>query len=109
MFGGGRNVVHVKYEDLRFDTISELERIVYELSNKNIDGNEALRIVDQFSFEKQSGRKPGQESTSSFMRKGIVGDWKNYFTLEAKKKFDYYAGDALIGLGYEKDHSWVFK
>ena len=41
------------------------------------------------------------------MRKGIVGDWKNYFNKEAREIFNHYAGDQLIKLGYEKDRSWV--
>jgi hypothetical protein len=41
------------------------------------------------------------------MRKGVIGDWRNHFTEEACKVFDQFAGNELIRLGYEKDHSWV--
>jgi hypothetical protein len=47
------------------------------------------------------------ESKGNFLRKGIAGDWKNAFTPEAARVFDAYAGDLLIELGYERDHSWV--
>jgi len=47
------------------------------------------------------------EDKKSFLRKGISGDWKTHFSLEAKQVFNYYAGDILIGLGYEKDGTWL--
>lgn len=99
--------VHVRYEDLRADTVGELRRILQELTNRSRDDTDLAAIVDKFSFEKMSGRKVGQSDSRSFMRKGVVGDWKNYFDREAKKRFCGYAGDALIKLGYEADHSWV--
>jgi len=104
---GHRDVVHVKYEDLRTDTAKELARVVKGLSGKELDEQKVTELVDKYSFEKQSGRKPGEESTSSFLRKGIVGDWKNQFSQEAKEVFEHYAGGALLKLGYEKDNSWV--
>jgi len=96
-----------KYEDLRSCPVEELRRIVAELTGKSVGVQRAEQIVDRYSFERQSGRRPGQEKKSSFMRKGVVGDWKNHFNLEARRAFDYWAGDELILLGYEKDRSWV--
>lgn len=37
----------------------------------------------------------------------MIGDWRNNFTQEARQVFDYYAGDELILLGYERDRDWV--
>lgn len=107
VWGNRSNVIHVKYEKLRAETAGELKRIIFTLSEKKLSSERATEIADNFSFEKQSGRKPGQENLKSFMRKGVVGDWKNYFSPDAKQLFDKYAGEALIGLGYEKDHSWI--
>ena len=69
--------------------------------------NNANEIVEKYSFEKLSGRKQGQENNSKFLRKGIAGDWKNYFNKEARELFDFYAGAQLVKLGYEKDRSWA--
>ena len=102
-----RNVTHVKYEDLRMATASELRRIHRELLGRDFPEQAAAEIADKYSFEKQSGRAPGVENRGSFMRKGVVGDWKNHFTPEARELFDAYAGEALIKLGYEPDHSWA--
>lgn len=101
------NVIYVKYEDLRRNTDKEIQRIVYALTGKDIALDDANRIAEEFSFENQSKRKPGEENIKSFMRKGIIGDWKNHFTPEARKFFAEYAGKELIKLGYEKDFSWV--
>ncbi len=99
--------VHVKYEDLRTQPFVELSRIVNELTGKTLEDDEIQNIIDAHSFERKSKRKPGDENIHSFMRKGIIGDWKNHFTSKSRKLFDDYAGNALISLGYEEDHSWV--
>ena len=62
--------------------------------------------MDKYFFRKLYGRKEGEENNNSFLRKGIVGDWKNYFNKESKKVFKEYAGRELIKLGYEKDFKW---
>jgi hypothetical protein len=104
----GRNgVTYVRYEDMRNDTPGELQRIFSEITGKKLAFERAVEIANEFSFTKQSGRKPGQECKASFMRKGLIGDWRNYFNNAAKKVFDQYGGDELILLGYEKEHSWI--
>jgi hypothetical protein len=102
-----QDAVHTSYEALRRDTAGELARISHELAGRELDGEKAARIAEEFSFARQSGRKPGQEDKGSFIRKGIVGDWRNQFTREAREVFDRYAGEELILLGYETDHAWV--
>lgn len=101
-----RDVVFIKYESMRFEPVSELIRITKSLSGMEIDENFASNIVTLYSFEKQSGRKDGEENINSFMRKGIVGDWKNHFSDEAIDTFKKYAGHQLIALGYENDLNW---
>lgn len=100
-------VCYTKYEHMRMDTAGELQRIVRELSGRELHMARAEEIAEAFSFARQSGREPGEENKNSFMRKGIVGDWRNSFSPEACEVFDYYAGDVLILLGYESNHSWV--
>jgi hypothetical protein len=45
-------------------------------------------------------------SRSGTFRKGVSGDWKNYFTAQHKSVFKEVAGQLLIDLGYEKDMDW---
>ena len=66
-----------------------------------------VTIAEEFSFERQAGRRPGEEGKRSFLRKGIVGDWRKHFNQEAGEIFNRYAGSELILLGYEQDTSWV--
>jgi hypothetical protein len=42
----------------------------------------------------------------SHRRKGIVGDWRNYFTEELKVQFKALYGNVLIETGYEKNLDW---
>jgi hypothetical protein len=102
-----REVTHVRYEDLRRNTAGELQRVVLELSGRRLGSEEAISIAEEFSFERQAGRQPGEEDKRSFLRKGMVGDWRNYFNQEAREIFNRYAGSELILLGYERDSSWV--
>lgn len=107
-WNGRKGVVHTSYEILRHDTAGELARIARDLTGRELSLERAREVAEEFSFERQSGgRKPGQENKGSFVRKGIVGDWRTQFTQEAREVFDRYAGDELIRLGYEPNRSWV--
>jgi len=99
--------VHLRYEDIRTSPVDELCRIVLELSGEQLDRGKAEGIIEKYSFTNMSGRKTGIENKNSFMRKGVIGDWKNHFSPEARCLFNEYAGEALISLGYEKDESWA--
>lgn len=104
---GRKGAVHVRYEDLRQDTAGELRRIARELAGEELSPEEASAIADEFSFERQSGRRSGEEDKGSFLRKGVVGDWRACFSPRTREVFDRYAGEELILLGYERDRSWV--
>ena len=104
----GRSLV--LYEDVIADPVCEMRRVLQELTGGPVDAERLQRVVEEFSFEKQTGGRPrGQEHTVSFLRKGIVGDWVHKFSPQACEVFDYYAGDTLIKVGFELDHSWAKK
>jgi hypothetical protein len=100
------DAIFVKYEDMRSDPVAELRRIINKLTGKTLSENRIGEIVEKYSFESKSGRKCGQEKKGSFMRKGIVGDWKNCFSEKSIKTFKQYAGNELVKLGYERDLNW---
>ncbi len=104
LFGG--NYTEVRYEALLERPHEEVRRLAAFLG---ADTSEAAieQAVRGASFEKLSeGRERGQEDSSSFYRKGVSGDWKNYFTERNKEIYKEEAGEMLIRLGYEKDYSW---
>lgn len=100
------NVLLVKYEDMLKDAANELARALEFLDFPAKSRNFLQNIEQKYSFENMAKRKPGEENTRKYMRKGIAGDWKNKFTREASEVFDHYAGDLLIQLGYEKNRNW---
>ncbi len=102
-----KGVVHTSYEALRRDAAGELRRISWELAGRDLDPERAREIAEEFSFARQSGRRVGEENKGSFIRKGVVGDWRNQFSREAREVFDRYAGEELISLGYERDDAWA--
>ncbi len=101
------SVVYASYEALKENCQAELLRIYNELGVDYISESQCSDIVKKYSFRNMSGRKEGAVNTNSFLRKGIVGDWKNHFTLESREIFQKYAGHALLALGYENDSEWV--
>ena len=87
----------VKYEDLHRNTQEERAKLFEFL---DVDPKRAARIEGHL--------KPGfeEERPSEFLRKGVVGDWKNYFTDQTKKWFKEYAGEQLIKYDYVKSMDW---
>ena len=97
----------VKYEDLLKDANATLATLVENLTQEQSDAERIAETVRRCSFQRQSGRKQGQENRGSYLRKGEAGDWRNHFTPSAAKLFDNHFGEVLIQANYEPDHSWV--
>jgi hypothetical protein len=101
------NIYSIRYEDMLTNTYDEMIKLLdQQFSCLNVSKGIIQKVVSKYSFENQTKRKPGEENTNSFLRKGVSGDWKNYFNEEAKDIFKRHAGDLLIKLGYEKDLNW---
>jgi hypothetical protein len=78
----------LRYEDLVNDPFEKLSEVV---KHYKIDaGEEDIRsIIQKNSFESLSGgRSKGADDNKSFFRKGISGDWKNYFDEEVAALFN---------------------
>lgn len=71
---------------------------LFELPSTERDLRE---IVERNSFKSMSGgRDRGQQSASSFQRKGVAGDWENFFTPELREMYERVSGQLLAEHGY---------
>jgi hypothetical protein len=52
------------------------------------------------------GRRRGDDAPGAHVRKGVVGDWRQYFTHEDAVRFDEIAGERIVSCGYEMDARW---
>ncbi len=82
----------VRYEDLHADTAGYRARLLEFL---DVDPEKCAPIAGVLS--------PGfkEERPDEFFRKGVVGDWKNYFTPATTKWFKEEVGDELRNQGYD--------
>ncbi|MDF1563933.1 MAG: sulfotransferase domain-containing protein [Deltaproteobacteria bacterium] len=103
----GEAMVVMRYEDLLTDAAALLAASCEALLGEEADLERASSTVAKFTFEKQSGRKPGQTDTASFLRQGRAGDWRNHFDRATAELFHALHGEGLIRAGYEPDASWV--
>ncbi len=90
----------VTYEALKQDAEGTLEEI-FRFLEVDPSADVVARCRDAGSFETLSGgRKPGEEDTRSFLRKGVVGDWRNHLDEATLEAFERIAGPLMTELGY---------
>ena len=70
-----------RYEDLVENTASVLTDIGTYLGVE-FEAGRVSKVIEEFSFERQWGRKPGTEDIHQHGRKGIIGDHVNFLTGE---------------------------
>lgn len=102
---GAPDVCWLRYEGLQANAVCELRRTVEFLGLVPEDGRLAA-AVEENRFDVITGRRKGEEDVTSHKRKGIVGDWRNYFTREMGRLV-HERQPFLYDLGYERDASWL--
>jgi len=95
----------VRYEELVADEQATFQRIM-DYCQIGVAPKRLRTVVANNSFAAMTGRQPGEEDMMAHARKGIVGDWRNYFTDEIKALFKDRYGEHLIATGYEQDLAW---
>ncbi len=96
----------ITYEEMK-DEMSESLVKVFETLGVESTTAIADACAEASTFEQMSGRPPGMEDPTAKARKGITGDWKNYFTLADGELFDALAGEQMQKMGYEANSEWV--
>ena len=99
-------VLIVRFEDLITDHSVPIWKKMFEHFDVQIPKLILSQLLQDHSFEALSGRERGIEDKHSHYRKGIHGDWKNYFNEQLVKQFKQLTGDLVVRLGYELDDSW---
>jgi len=92
----------VRYEDLKSDYIGTLKHVRSFLELENIASEEEVKhkYVDNFR-QQDNFTTVLQGNNMDFYRKGVVGDWENYFTDQHIDTVKKIAGKLLVKLGYE--------
>ncbi|KFO22777.1 sulfotransferase family cytosolic 1B member 1 [Fukomys damarensis] len=90
-------ILFLFYEDMKKNPKEEISKIARFL-NKNLNEDVIDEIIHHTSFEMMKNNPlvnythlpttVMDHSKSPFMRKGITGDWKNYFKVAQNDKFD---------------------
>lgn len=93
-------VLSVRFEDIILNRRETLGQIVDYIANFGVElalpPSGVIDVLERSIRPKDSGT----------FRKGQPGNWKEHFSEENKRRFKETAGDLLIRLGYEDDHSW---
>lgn len=94
---GKENFLILSYEELKQDSRSAVQKLCHFLG-KNLEPEELNSVVKNSSFEVMKENKMSNytllrgwlldQNNGSFLRKGISGDWKNYFTVAQAEVFD---------------------
>ena len=81
--------------------------IPFRISRDKIPIDILLGYIFQHRYSIMAkGREQGEEDVRSHYRKGVAGDWVNYFNREHRRNFKKNYNDLLIKLGYEKTSDW---
>lgn len=97
---------HVSYEQMKTDHAGALQQL-FAMLGINDELDVAQACAQATTFERMTGRESGDEKPLAKARKGIVGDWKNYFTRRDGRLFWEIAEDAMKYAGYENDDRWI--
>lgn len=72
------HAIQVRYEALHAQPVATLTELAEKLALP-VNRRQVEAVVARHSFARVTGRAPGQEANAA-ARKGIVGDWRTYFT-----------------------------
>ena len=104
------HILYVKYEDMIKDPRAILTQVASFL-NKDLSEEVVLSILEQSTFANMQKNPATNQiydtdndnGASKFMRKGVIGDWKNYFNETQKSKVEQELEKKMAGLGLHFD------
>jgi Sulfotransferase domain len=97
----------IQFEELLKDDHRILEDLLIEKCALGVPKRRLRKAIELERFDRLSGgRQRGEEDTTAHYRKGIAGDWRNYFSEPMKDAFKEAHGELLVKAGYERDFNW---
>jgi len=102
-YKNNNDVMFIKYEDLKKDTFNVVKKALNYIENTNVSNITIEKVIKENNIHKM---KKKDKRNEGFYRKGIIGDWQNYFTDNAKDYFKLKYSNMLVEMGYEKDNNW---
>jgi len=95
----------------RFEDLINKELQYYRLSDLfahcefQMNEREIKNLMTKYSLDemqKKAKKKQSENKGISHYRKGIAGDWKNYFTIKVHSAFMHHLGNLVTELGYRE-------
>jgi hypothetical protein len=96
-----KNVMLVRFEDITGDDAAIHFGRLFEHLDIAVPDPILRELLDEYSFERLSRRKKGDEDKKAHYRKGVAGDWMNHFDDAVSTAFNDLTGDLIAKLGYE--------
>lgn len=90
------NVYYTKYELLHSQPYKELSAIYHFITGSSVLNDKIKRVLENQSLENMR-----LQIDDHFVRKGIVGDWRNHFSEDDIKVFEDNLGDFMRTQGYD--------
>ena len=107
----GPNILFLKYEDMKKEPHKYVHIIAQFMEVKEITQELVDTVVEQSSFQQMLVNPTANNRIKeraniglTFLRKGIVGDWRNYFTEKQNTEFERKYGMALREHGLQFDY-----
>lgn len=96
----------ITYENMLEDPQTVL-RSCFQFFKVNRSEKTLIACLQAGKFKAMSqGRERGESKANAHVRKGVSGDWKNYFTYQDGKMFHEIAGKMLMKYGYVASSKW---
>ena len=95
------NVLLLRFEEMSGSNNFQVFKRLFSHCDIRMPEKELNQLLQRYKFERLSGREPGEEDKHSLFRKGVPGDWRNYFDDTIMTKFEDATGDLVTCLGYE--------
>ncbi|GMT11297.1 hypothetical protein PFISCL1PPCAC_2594, partial [Pristionchus fissidentatus] len=105
---GNSNVKFIKYEDMKRNLVNEVKALE-DFIGVSLNEEQRKKVVAHCSFDSMKNNKMVNkedddlfnDKVSTFLRKGIVGDWKNHFTVAQNEQFDELYKEKMEGSGLD--------